>query len=156
MNRKRLLLHLMVKAAWVRKDRAFTALLSIAVVATMATVALTVYSDLEGKFTREFRSFGANVIVSAPKGVSSADLLKIKAATGNKADAVPVGYAIVQGPTGADAVIGGTDLASFKSLNSWWSVEPVQGASGDALLGFRAAEVVSPKGQPFQITYNGK
>lgn len=156
MNRKRLLLHLMVKAAWVRKDRALTALLSIVVVATMATVALTVYSDLEGKFSREFRSFGANVIVSAPKGVSGDDLSKVKAAAGSKAEFVPVGYAVVQGPTGAEVVVGGTDLAGFKGLNSWWSVEPVQGVTGDALLGFRAAEVVSPKGQPFQITYNGK
>lgn len=156
MKRNRLLLRLMVKAAWVRKDRALTALLSIAVVATMATVALTVYSDLEGKLTREFRSFGANVIISAPQGVSDADWLKIKAAAGNQAEAVPVGYAIVHGPTGENVVIGGTDLPKFKSLNSWWSLDSLPGTNGDALLGSRAAASVSPNGKPFQITYNGK
>ena len=64
MNRSQLLLRLLFKAAWVRKDRAFTALVSVAVVATIATAALTIYSDLEGKLSREFRGFGANVIVT--------------------------------------------------------------------------------------------
>lgn len=156
MKRNRLLLSLMLKAAWVRKDRALTALLSIAVVATMATVALTVYSDLEGKFSREFRSFGANVIIDVPQGVTDADWLKIKATAGNQAEAVPVGYAIVHGPRGEDVVIGGTDLPKFKSLNSWWSLDFLSNTNGDALIGFRAAETVSPSGKPFQITYNGR
>jgi uncharacterized membrane protein len=64
MSRSQLLLRLLFKAAWVRKDRALTALVSVAVVATMATAALTIYSDLEGKLSREFRGFGANVIVT--------------------------------------------------------------------------------------------
>jgi putative ABC transport system permease protein len=156
MNRKRLLLRLMLKAVWVRRDRALTALLSITVVATMATVALTVYSDLEGKFSREFRSFGANVVITAPAGVSTSDLSKIKAAAGNKAAVVPVGYAIVQGPTGADIVIGGADLVALKDMNSWWSVASVPAATGDALLGSRAEEAVSPKGTPFLVSYNGR
>src|SRR5579864_9332492 len=98
MSRKRMLLRLVLKASWMRKDRAFTAFLSIAVVATMATVALTVYSDLEGKFSREFRSFGANVIVSARGASLSADdpalmktLALIKSTAGNKTEVVPVG-----------------------------------------------------------------
>ena len=68
MNRTQLLLLMLFKAAWVRKDRSFTALLSITVVATMATVALSVYSDVGTKLNREFRRFGANVIVTARQG----------------------------------------------------------------------------------------
>ena len=52
MTRSQLLLRLLFKAAWVRKDRALTALISVAVVATIATAALTIYSDLEGKLSR--------------------------------------------------------------------------------------------------------
>src|SRR5258708_9647377 len=66
MNRRALLMRLLVKAAWVRRDRALTALLSIVVVAAMATVGLTVYADLEAKLNREFRSFGANLVLTAP------------------------------------------------------------------------------------------
>ncbi len=163
MKRAALLLRLMLKAVWVRKDRALTALTSIAVVATMATVALTVYSDLEGKFSREFRSFGANVIVSARGARLSAEdpglmrtLALIKTTAGNKTEVVPVGYAIAQGPAGSPVVIGGTDLPAFKELNSWWSLDPVATFGGDALVGFRAAAALSPKGEPFQLTYNGK
>ncbi|HZI56895.1 MAG TPA: hypothetical protein VFF39_08975, partial [Verrucomicrobiae bacterium] len=73
--KSRLLLRLLFKAAWVRKDRALTALVSVAVVATIATAALTIYSDLEGKLSREFRGFGANVIVTRPEGsFTQADL----------------------------------------------------------------------------------
>jgi putative ABC transport system permease protein len=156
MNHPRLLLLLMLKAAWVRKDRALTALVSIVVVATMATVGLTVYSDLEGKFSREFRNFGANVIVTFPAGQSANDASAGKAVLGNKAEVVPVGYAIAQSPTESPVVVGGTNLTAFKELNSWWSLNPVTGSSGDALIGFRAAAALSPKGEPFQLAYNGK
>lgn len=158
MSRAKLLLQLMVKAAWVRKDRALTALLSIAVVATMATVGLTVYSDLEGKFSREFRSFGANVIVTAAPNTSlkEDDLALIGKIVGSKTEVVPVGYAIVQGSDHSSVVVGGTDLAAFKDLNSWWSLDPLANSNGGALLGSRAATAFSPKGEPFQLTYNGK
>jgi putative ABC transport system permease protein len=162
MNRPRLFLWLMLKAVWVRKDRALTALISITVVATMATVALTVYSGLESKFSREFRNFGANVIVTAPeKGLNAADLATVKAKTAG-AEAVPVGYAIAHDANGANdanatpVVVGGAELEAFKNLNSWWSLNPVNGSGGDALVGFRAAEALSPNGKPFALRYNGK
>ena len=157
MKRLELFLRLMLRAVWVRKDRALTALLSIAVVATMATVALTVFSDLEGKFSREFRSFGANVIVTAgDKGLNSGEFSLIKATVGNQTEVLPVGYAIAQGPTGAPVVIGGTELAAFKELNSWWSLDQVSNSGGEALVGSRAAAALSPAGKSFQVTYNGK
>src|SRR5579863_2473665 len=156
-SRARLLLWLMLKAAWVRKDRALTALISIAVVATMATVALTVYSDLESKFSREFRSFGANVVVTPhEKELNSDDLATIKAKLAGRAEAVPVGYAIANDRNGAPVVVGGADLQAFKDRNSWWSLNPVSGSDGDALVVFRAAAELSPNGAPFNLSYNGK
>jgi putative ABC transport system permease protein len=120
----------------------------------MATVGLTVYSDLEGKFSREFRSFGANAIAIARNGLNTGDLLTMKAKTGGAAEVVPVGYAIVQGPNGSPVVIGGTDLPAFRQLNSSWSFDPIR--DGDALVGARAAAVLSPQGAPFQVTYRGR
>src|SRR5215471_13125530 len=73
--RPRLFLRLLLRAAWVRKDRALTALISVAVVATIATAALTIYSDLEGKLSREFRGFGANVIITKASGPLTSDEL---------------------------------------------------------------------------------
>jgi putative ABC transport system permease protein len=123
----------------------------------MATVALTVYSDLEGKFSREFRSFGANVIVSSQgTGLSKNDLALIRTATGNKAEVVPVGYVIARASTGSPVVVGGTELTAFKEMNSWWSVDPIEGAMGQSLVGFRAASALSIYREPLQLTYNGK
>jgi putative ABC transport system permease protein len=156
MNRARVFLSLMLKACWVRRERALTALVSITVVATMATVALTVYSDLEGEFAREFRSFGANVIVTASHGLSADELAAIKAAAGSTAEVVPVGYAVAYGDNGVPVVVGGTDLAAFKDLNSWWSLErPRDSSTGEGFVGWRAASAVrSESNGSFNLTYN--
>ena len=100
MSRGQLLLRLLLKAAWVRKDRALTALVSVAVVATIATAALTIYYDLENKLSREFRDFGANVVVTARSGeLDASEVAAIASTVGANGAVVPVGYAIVNGPS---------------------------------------------------------
>lgn len=159
MSRKQMLLRLMLKAAWVRKDRAFTALLSIAVVATMATVALTVYSDLQGKFSREFRSFGANTIVTANSGSLTADeLQRIKNIVGEKSEVVPVGYAVATDDSNHRIVVGGTDLRAFHQLNTSWSFNagPQNGIAVDSypwMVGTRAAETLLPDSRNYDLHY---
>src|SRR5437763_4466382 len=156
MSRRALFMRLLVKAAWVRKDRAFTALLSIGVVATIATVALTVYSDLESKLSREFTNFGANAIVTARNGsLTPQELAQIKTIIGQKGLAVPVAYVMAHAKSGAPVVTAGADLDSLKTLNSSWSSSPPSDCH-HALIGFRAAETLSPKGETFELSYNGK
>ncbi|MBZ5533898.1 MAG: FtsX-like permease family protein [Acidobacteriia bacterium] len=151
MTGRQLFLRLLVRAAWVRKDRALTALISVAVVATIATAGLTVYYDLENKLSREFRNFGANVIVSKTSGTLSADELgKISAALGGKGEVVPLAYAIATAPDGSKVVVGGADLAKLTKLNSWWAIgEP---HAGNALIGSRAAETLS-RGSAFKVSF---
>src|SRR2546423_10094696 len=156
MSRRALFMRLLVKAAWVRKDRAFTALLSIGVVATIATVALTVYSDLESKLSREFTRFGANAVVTARNGgLTPQELTQIRTIIGQKGLAVPVAYAVAHAKSGAPVIIAGADMESLQTLNSWWSITPAE-HSFQTLMGFRAAETLSPKGEPFELSYNGK
>src|SRR5436309_15793172 len=111
MSRTQLLLRLLLKATWVRKDRAFTALVSVAVVATIATAALTIYSDLEGKLSREFRGFGANVVITKNSGaLIPSELADIRKVIGHAGEIVPVAYAAASlGDGGAKVVIGGAD-----------------------------------------------
>jgi putative ABC transport system permease protein len=157
MSRRHLLFRLLLKAAWVRKDRALTALVSVAVVATIATAALTIYSDLEGKLSREFRGFGANVIVTkASRALSADELSNITAAVGSKAKVVPVAYAIAAGPNDAKVVVAGADLQALRELNSWWSVRPVETAGGKAWIGSHAATLFSPAGGKFDLTFAGR
>ena len=152
MSRRQLFLRLLVKAAWVRKDRALTALTSVAVVATIATAALAIYSTLETNLSREFRSFGANVIVtSRGESLTPAELSGLTSILGNKGTVVPVAYAIAAGPNGTKVVVGGADLKKLRDLNSWWALRPA--GSGDALIGERAAKLFSPTGSAFVVSF---
>src|SRR5438270_12221986 len=119
-NTSQLLLRLLLKAAWVRKDRAFTALVSVAVVATIATAALTIYSDLEGKLSREFRGFGANVVVTKSSGsLTPSELASIGKIVGHSGEILPVAYAAASlRDGGAKVVVGGTDLEKLRTLNT--------------------------------------
>lgn len=143
MTRTQILLRLLFKAAWVRKDRAFTALVSVAVVATIATAALTIYSDLEGKLSREFRGFGANVIVTKASGALGAhELSDIRKILGSTGEIVPVGYAIATETTSnARIVVGGVDIDKLRRLNSSWSFS--NAGKGNALVGRRVDETIS-------------
>jgi putative ABC transport system permease protein len=150
---------LLFKATWVRKDRALTALISVAVVATIATAALTVYLDLENKLSREFRSFGANVVITKGDNILTtreSELEDIRSFLGTRGTVVPVVYAIVTGPNNTKVVVGGTDLSGLRELNSWWSLRPVAGSGGQALIGVRAAEKLSPAGAAFTVSFGGK
>src|SRR5262249_36067351 len=141
MTRAQLFLRLLFRAALVRKDRALTALLSVGVAATIATAALTVYTDLDNKLSREFRSFGPNVVVSKQDGTLTRDeLARIDSALSAKHLMVPVAYAIATGPDGGRVVIGGTDVETFRELNSSWSLRETGHAGTHVLLGSRAAE----------------
>lgn len=156
MSRRQLLLRLLFKAALVRKDRALTALISVAVVATIATTTLTLYSNLEGTLSREFRGFGANVIATKHDGsINSGDLAAIESVTKEKFDVVPIAYAVATTPNGSRIVAGGADIQSLASLNSWWSIKKIDD-NGSALIGSRVAEQLSPDGKPFTISFGSK
>jgi putative ABC transport system permease protein len=155
-SRKHLFARLLFKAAWVRKDRALTALISVAVVATIATAALTVYYDLENKLSREFRDFGANVVVTTRSGnLDNASLAAINFTLARKGDVVPVAYAIATGPDNSRVVIAGADLRHLRDMNSWWSIRLLESA-GQALVGERAAALYSPSGAPFELQFGAR
>ena len=150
--KSQLLLRLLFKAAWVRKDRAFTALVSVAVVATIATAALTIYSDLEGKLSREFRGFGANVLVTRTSGaLTTAELTDIRKTVGSTGEIVPVAYAIATETTSkARIVVGGADVDKLRKLNSSWSFS--NAGQGSALVGARVDETIT-HGADLQLSF---
>ena len=60
-----------------RKARSLSALIAMTVSAGVATALLTLYGDLDAKLHHEFRSFGANIVVTG-----SADLAAAQKAAG--------------------------------------------------------------------------
>ena len=58
-------LRMLVRAAVLRRGRAASALLAMVVAAAVATAMLNLYVDVQAKLRREFRKYGANIVVAA-------------------------------------------------------------------------------------------
>ncbi|MGA8492936.1 MAG: FtsX-like permease family protein, partial [Terriglobales bacterium] len=128
---------------------------ALAVSAAMATAMLNLYVDVQAKLRKEFRNYGANLVVVGKDGQAlPADALpKIESALRGHGLAVPFAYVVARTSDGQSVVVAGTDLDQVRKLDSWWSVTAWPNSSQDALLGTRAAAVVSPQGKPFDLSF---
>ncbi|MGC2514726.1 MAG: ABC transporter permease [Terriglobales bacterium] len=158
---------MLLRAAVLRRRRAASALLAMIVAAAVATAMMNLYVDVQAKLRTEFRNYGANVVIVAKDvakdGQSSlpADALaKVESVLGLKTLAVPFAYAVARTTAGQSVVVVGTDFARARQLNHWWKVSHWPDAPNEALVGMRAATVLSPKigpnRQPFELTFQGK
>lgn len=181
-NQQPMFLRMIWRAALVRRGRALTALLAVAVAAAVTTTLLNLYVDAQAKLRTEFRNYGANIVVVAPDGASlPADALsKVENVIGSRGMAVPVAYAVAKSSTVPDqtgttpVVVVGTDLAAARRMNRWWDVhdfsvsEPIC-ASKDttagtlapcppwahAIVGVRALHALSGQQGHFWLEFNG-
>jgi putative ABC transport system permease protein len=166
-KRRSLFWRLWVRSLVVRRPQAALAVISLLVGASLASMLLNLYTDVHRKMTQEFRSYGANVILSS-KGVASAG----QAATGGLMDgatfrqveslrskvnglvAAPVLYLVAsisrvpqepRLPDFENVVAVGSDFAALKALMPGWRVTagPDNGplASGDCAVGAHLAHV---------------
>jgi putative ABC transport system permease protein len=126
--------------------------------AGVATALLTLYADLDSKLHKEFRSFGANVVITAPASspLRPDALSQVRQAAGPDALAAEFGYAVATTDTGTPVVVAGTDFDAVKRLDSWWQVDtwPDAAAANVALLGQRAAQFVGNE-HAVALTYAG-
>ena len=157
-QKRSMFLRMLTRAAMLRKRSALAALIAIVVAASAATAMLNLFSDVQSKLQREFRNFGANIVVNAPEGtaLSQQDLDGISAAVDGHGLAVPFAYAVTRTERDQPIVVAGTDLDLARKLNPWWSVSSWPRGSGQALIGVRAARAVSPDGKPFKLRYQGR
>src|SRR5215468_4807705 len=145
-RRKRgMLIRMLARAAMLRKRSALAALTAIVVAAAAATAMLNLFSDVQSKLQREFRNFGANIVINAPEGASlmPQELNGIRAAVAERGLAVPFAYAVARTEHDQPIVVAGTDLELARKLNPWWSVSSWPQTSGEALVGTRAARAIS-------------
>jgi putative ABC transport system permease protein len=149
---------MLARAAILRKRSAVAALLATAVAAAAATAMLNLFSDVQGKLQREFRNFGANIVVEAPEGQSLTgdQAREIRAAIEGHGLAVPFAYAIARTDKDEAIVVAGTDLELARKLNPWWAVSAWPQGSGEALVGVRATRLVSLGQKPFAMHYQGR
>src|SRR5437764_13855798 len=114
-----MLLRMLFRAAVLRRGRAASALLAMVVGATAATAMLNLYVDVQAKFRREFRNYGANVVVVGKDGGSlPVDVLqKVNATLSGRGLAVPFAYAVARAADGQSVVVAGTDFEQVQKLN---------------------------------------
>src|SRR5581483_11345859 len=151
-------LRMLMRAALVRRGRAASALLAVVIAAAVATAMMTLYVDVQVKLRKEFRRYGANIVVVAPesKTLAPGTMEKVEAGLNGRGLAVPFAYAVARTSDGSPVVVAGTDLERAQRLNTWWSVSQWPTAKEDALVGLKALPVVSPKSQPFDLTFDGR
>ena len=63
-------LRMLIRAAVLRRGRAASALLAMIVASAVATAMLNLYTDVQAKLRKEFRNYGANIVVIGRDGAS--------------------------------------------------------------------------------------
>ena len=162
---------MLLRAAVLRRGRAASALFAMVVAAAVATAMLNLYVDVQAKLQREFRNYGANIILVGKNGASlpAGALAQVDSTLAGRGFAAPFGLIVARTSSGQPIVVAGTDFDRVKQLNRWWSVSkwPAttenphfsqnQGEMGHpSLVGVRALPLVSPRGQSFDLTFQCK
>jgi len=150
-----------------------SALFAMIVAAAVATAMLNLYVDVQAKLRREFRNYGANIVVVGRDGASlPADALAhVDSVLAGRGIAAPFGLVVARTGDGQPIVVAGTDFERVKQLDKWWSVSawptiPTSRAedaremgrpdsTSSALVGARAMAAVAPKSQAFDLSFQG-
>ena len=170
-----MLLRMLVRAAILRRGRAVSALFAMVVAAAVATAMLNLYVDVQAKLRREFRNYGANIILVGKDSASlPADALAhVDSVLAGRGIAAPFGLIVARTGNGQPIVVAGTDFNRVRQLDRWWSVSnwpipTLRQAQGElsratdaremghpALVGVRAMATVAPKNQAFDLCFQG-
>lgn len=149
---------LLLRAAFVRRGRALSALSAVVIAAATATAMMNLYVDVGAKLRKEFRSYGANIVVvgknNAP--LPAGALATAERELGGHGIAAPFAYVVAHTPDGAPVVVAGTDMAAVRRLDSWWSVSAWPEAPGAALVGVRAQSALHTGTQAFDLEFQGR
>ena len=149
---------MLVRAAILRRGRAASALFAMVVAAAVATAMLNLYVDVQSKLRREFRNYGANILVLGKGGASlpAGSLAQVDSVIAGRGIAAPFAMIIARTADGQPVVVAGVDFERVRQLDKWWQVSEWPGAAQQALVGVRAQPLVSPKNQPFDLSFQGK
>src|SRR6202166_1781934 len=148
---------MLLRAAVLRRGRAVSALFAMVVAAAVATAMLNLYVDVQAKLRREFRNYGANIILVGKDGTSfPADAVaRAESVVAGRGVVAPFALVVARTSEGQAIVVAGADFERVRQLDRWWSVSKWPTAPKQALVGVRAASIVSPKNQPFDLSFQG-
>ena len=167
---------MLVRAAILRRGRAASALFAMVVAAAVVTAMLNLYVDVQAKLRREFRNYGANIIVVGrdDNSLPADALAHVDSVLAGRGIAAPFGMVVARTGDGQAIVVAGADFERVRQLDRWWSVSawpsavpasptdksvrPTNAQEMDhpALIGVRALAVVSPKNEEFDLSFQGR
>jgi putative ABC transport system permease protein len=148
----------MLVRSTLRRGRTLSALLAMIVAAAAATAMLNLFVDVQAKLHKEFRNYGANVMVVCKNGqpLPADSLDKVESVLGEHGLVVPFGYVVARSTSGQAVVVAGTNFADVQRLNHWWSVSAWPQSSQQALVGVRAGQTLRIGDGPFALNFQGK
>jgi putative ABC transport system permease protein len=158
-RRAPMFLRLMVRAAVRRRGRVAAALSAMVVAAAVATAMLNLYLDVGAKLRREFRNYGANLVLAARDGgasLPSDTLSRVDSVLGSRGIAVPLAMIVARTADGQPVVVAGTDFERARQLDKYWSVSGWPSRPKQALVGVKAASTVAPGRLAFDLSFQGK
>jgi putative ABC transport system permease protein len=143
---------MLLRATTIRRGRTYVVVIALVMAAATGTALLNLYADVDAKLNREFRSFGANLVVTANQGesVPVSGILPLL-----HADylAVPYAYAIAKLPDGRPLVIAGTFISKARKLNPGWKVTGSFDSEAP-LVGKRVLALLNPG--TIDLTFSGR
>lgn len=150
-------LRMLLRAAVLRRGHAASAFTAMMVAAATATAMLNLYVGVQAKLRTEFRNYGANVVVVAKEGetLPAGAMTNVNSVLAGRGLAVPFAYIVARTAGGQSVVVAGTDFDQVRKLDRWWSVTAWPNRPQDALIGVRAAALVSPGGKPVPLSFHG-
>ncbi|MGH9482303.1 MAG: ABC transporter permease, partial [Terriglobales bacterium] len=134
-------LRLMVAPLLRHQSRALLSLSALALGACLVTALLTLYRGVQQNLSRQFRRYGANLIVTPAPGdvaIRPADAARV---LGLFPASAAVLYDVGQSE-GQSVVVVGADLERLRRLNPEWRVVGAPPAPGEAWLGVNAARLL--------------
>ena len=146
--------HLLRRSLLHARARALTAFTALTISAAIATALLTLYASLDAKLHHEFRSFGANIVLTAPALPPDA-LTKARQAAGPAATVAAFAYAVATTDRNTPAVIVGVDFPALRKLDSYWKLPAWPTAPNAALLGEKAAGHIADE-RAVTLTFNNR
>ena len=133
-----------------RKLRMFIALLAVAIGATIISGMITVYKEVPEQMGREFRVYGANLLLLPASGTTTMQEAKLPAVYQKLQGHEIVGSApflyerlkINESPV----LVGGTDFDMVKKVSPYWQINgAMPSADKEILLGYELAEKFQAK-----------
>jgi putative ABC transport system permease protein len=148
--------HLLRRSLVYRKGRVAAMLAGLTLSAAVVTALLGIYADLDAKLNHEFRSFGANVLLTASGGASlPADAAaQAQRIAGPDASVTALAFAVANLRDQTPVIVAGTDLKAIEAMNPWWKLTP-RGPAGGLIAGERAWKAAGSSTE-MTLQFNGK